>query len=811
MSQRRESHLKEKNKKTRRVSIQAVIMTSVLLICGSMGVVATSLQYYFGKTMAQNSAHSLYEKVAKSAERDITLLDKRALTITELMAEYQEHLLPASYGLQHPALQAFSDAMSRVERVYSIYLGYENGDLLQLINLDSSQDVRQALGGKESDRWVFAVHEGSGADRLVVHYFLNEAFDVTGGPVVVGEFDSTSRPWYQQAIEQEAVTHTKPYIFKSTNSPGITYARRVQDSSVVVGVDISLSGIQELLENELHGTGSDAFIFSTKGELGLSYRSALSDSIYSISESSVASLISAEGSEHAIAVVEDAGKDYFVYLTLLDSASAVGKYFGVAVYEQRLLKPYMQQVYLAVAICAGVLLVFLFAAWLLARRMVGQVHALAEQTAKVRDRNYSDVQAVPSKIKQFYHLSQSLVDMSESIQEYERSQKALMDAIIKLIAEAIDAKSHYTAGHCERVPVLGLMLAKQAHASNQGVFEDFAFKSDDELREFEIAAWLHDCGKISVPEHVVDKGSKLEAIYNRIHEVRMRFEVLWRDAEIVRLRSSLQGSAELEKIDGELAGAREQLRQDFEFVARCNVGGEFLSDDDIQRLHDIAELTWQRNFSDRLGLSPAEEMSLEQKSLPPEGALPVQEKLLSNKEEHIVEREHTVELDPGLGINMDIPEHLYNLGELHNLSIQRGTLTAEDRFKINEHMINTIRMLERLPFTKELSNVPRYASTHHETLRGDGYPRKLGEADLSTLERILAVADIFEALTASDRPYKKGKTLSEAIRIMSFMVKDRHIDAEVFKLFLQSGVYLDYAQQFLGAEQIDEVEINAYC
>jgi HD-GYP domain-containing protein (c-di-GMP phosphodiesterase class II) len=775
-----------------------------------MGVVATGLQYYFGTIMAKDTAHQLYESVAKSAQRDISALDKRSETITELMADYEEHLLPADYGLKHPALRAFSDAMERVGRVYSIYLGYENGDLLQLINLESSHDIRRALGATESDRWVLAVHEDSESGRRLVHYFLDQELEPRAQSVVVGGFDATSRPWYQQAVKADELTHTKPYIFKSTNSPGITYASRVRGTEVVVGVDISLSGLQELLQSELGGTGSDAFIFSTEGELGLAYRSLPSDAIYSISEGSIANLIREDGRDHVLGVVEDAGNDYFVYLTLLDTASAVGEYFGVAVYERRLLEPYMEQVYLAVAVCAGALLFFLLMAWILARKMVSQVYALSEQTAKVRERKYNEVKAVPTKVRQFYHLSESLVGMAQSIQEHERAQKDLMDAIIKLIAEAIDAKSHYTAGHCERVPVLGLMLAKRAHETTEGAFKEFAFKSEEELREFEIAAWLHDCGKISVPEHVVDKGSKLEAIYNRIHEVRMRFEVLWRDAEITRLRASMSGSSELDKIDQELVGDREILEKDFEFVAKSNVGGEFFSDDDIQRLHDIAEKTWQRNFSDRLGLSPAEELSLERKELGPESPLPVLESLLSDKKEHIVDRVHSYELDPSLGIDMDIPENLYNLGELHNLSIQRGTLTTEDRFKINEHMINTIRMLERLPFPKELSNVPRYASTHHETLRGDGYPRKLAEGDLSTLERILAVADIFEALTASDRPYKKGKTLSEALRIMSFMVKDRHIDAEVFQLFLTSGAYLEYAEEFLGSEQIDNVEIADY-
>jgi HD-GYP domain-containing protein (c-di-GMP phosphodiesterase class II) len=159
---------------------------------------------------------------------------------------------------------------------------------------------------------------------------------------------------------------------------------------------------------------------------------------------------------------------------------------------------------------------------------------------------------------------------------------------------------------------------------------------------------------------------------------------------------------------------------------------------------------------------------------------------------------------------MDVPPYLANLGEIYNLSVSRGTLTAEDRFRINEHMISTIKMLESLPFPAELSKVPRYASTHHETMRGSGYPRRLSGEELSIPERLLAVADIFEALTASDRPYKKAKTISEALDILYKMVEDHHVDRDCFELFVRDGVYMQYAREFLDPAQIDEVDVGKY-
>ena len=197
---------------------------------------------------------------------------------------------------------------------------------------------------------------------------------------------------------------------------------------------------------------------------------------------------------------------------------------------------------------------------------------------------------------------------------------------------------------------------------------------------------------------------------------------------------------------------------------------------------------------------------------PPDEAapLPATENLLSDKPHHIIARTRSTDYPPELGINMQVPEYLYNQGEVYNLSISRGTLTEEDRFKINEHMISTIKMLESLPFPDELKNVPRYASTHHETMKGSGYPRKLPGEQLSIPERILAVADVFEALTASDRPYKEAKPVSVAVDILHKMVLDNHIDQDCFELFIRDQVYMEYAERYLSPEQIDDVDVTKY-
>lgn len=386
------------------------------------------------------------------------------------------------------------------------------------------------------------------------------------------------------------------------------------------------------------------------------------------------------------------------------------------------------------------------------------------------------------------------------------AQKALMDSMIKIMAGAIDAKSPYTGGHCERVPELGIMLAEAASKTEHGPLADFAFRTEEEWREFRIGAWLHDCGKVTTPEYVVDKATKLETINNRIHEIRTRFEVLLRDARIEALEAIVAGN-DAPKTWAEFDRKKQKLSEDFSFVAQCNLGGEFMSEPYIERLRHIGQTPWLRHFDDRLGLSEAE---LKRYRLETNTSLPASETLLADRPHHIIERTDTRVLDPKHGFKVTVPEHLYNHGELYNLSIGRGTLTEEERFKINEHVIHSLVMLEHLPLPKNLRRVPQYAGTHHENLKGTGYPRRLTAEQLTVPMRIMAIADVFEALTACDRPYKKAKTLSESIKILSFMKKDGHIDPDLFDLFLSSGVYQQYAHRYLLPEQIDEVRIEQY-
>ena len=419
------------------------------------------------------------------------------------------------------------------------------------------------------------------------------------------------------------------------------------------------------------------------------------------------------------------------------------------------------------------------------------------------------------------HLSDDLIVFVDEIagsaavaietRELIESQQALLEGIIRLVANAIDAKSPYTGGHCERVPKLAQMLVDEAIKSDTPPFRAFTM-TEEQLQEFHLAAWLHDCGKITSPEYVVDKAVKLETIHNRIHEIRTRFEVLHRDAEIRYLHRRLAGEGETDASE-EREQTQQRLQQEFALIARANQGGEFMADEDIEQIRRIGQQTWQRHFSDRIGLSPDERQALGGQ---PEPVLPTTEHLLADKPEHLRPwGDHVPPVrkdDPRncWGFDMELPEHAYNRGELHNLTITRGTLTPEERFKINEHIVQTICMLDALPLPDRLANVPRLAGTHHERMDGKGYPCGLSAREMGIPERIMAVADVFEALTAVDRPYKEGKTLTESLGILNRMADEGHIDRSVFELFIRSGTYQRYAEQFLKPEQIDPVDESLF-
>lgn len=362
----------------------------------------------------------------------------------------------------------------------------------------------------------------------------------------------------------------------------------------------------------------------------------------------------------------------------------------------------------------------------------------------------------------------------------------LLESFIEVLARAIDAKSPYTGAHCQRVPVIARMLATAAVQEETGPLKDFEMSNDD-WYALNIASWLHDCGKVTTPEYIVDKATKLETIYNRIHEIRNRFEILRRDAHIDYLKKRLANTASPEKLQAEFVAKVKELEDDFSLVSRCNTGDTPLTDEDIAALDRISQKQFIRYFSRLKGISWAERDHITDKDA---AQHPGYENLLQNRDDQLYGQ--------------------YNLGELYNLKVRNGTINKEEREKINEHIVVTIDMLKALPFPKELSNVVEYAGAHHERVDGKGYPNGLTGDQMSIPAKIMAIADIFEALTANDRPYKEPKKLSQVLNIMQSMKNNGHIDPDLYDVFIRSGVYKDYAEQYIDKIQIDEITPEDY-
>lgn len=381
-------------------------------------------------------------------------------------------------------------------------------------------------------------------------------------------------------------------------------------------------------------------------------------------------------------------------------------------------------------------------------------------------------------------------------------QKNLLLSFTKSIASAIDAKSPHTAGHCQRVPELTLMLARSAQ-KNETQWKEFSL-SEPEWEELYLASWLHDCGKLTTADHVIDKATKLDMFTNRIHEIRTRFEVLKRDAEILYLKTIIEHKENTPELERNYHDTIAQLDNEFSFIAESNLGNEFFSEENQHRLQQIAQRNFVRTLDKQLGLSWEETQRLSDD----EKVTPSVELILQDNHSQQIPWDINKATDTRFALQPF--EFKFNFGEVYNLSAPRGTLTNEERFLINDHIIQTITMLEALPYPEHLKNIPIIAGGHHEQMSGKGYPYAVPASELPVTARMMAIADIFEALTASDRPYKTPKTLSESLKILAFMAKNQHIDKEIFQLFLEDDVYLEYANRFLKPEQIDEIDVSTY-
>ncbi len=783
-------------------------MVSILSLFGALTVILSIFLIYNFYNRGLNNSYKIL------TEKNTEITKNISETIFDSMKGVERNLHILSKVTANKNIFNNLESISKVtweqlkldEAIASIFVADENGSFIQ-----SRRIPKLAL------RYI----DGTDSRKLDIWEYKDEEGNTTSVHLKKLEYDPRSRTWYKEVKSNQKVYWTDPYLFASTGTPGITIAvgdfNQFNKKIKVAAADFTLDTLSKNLEDKSHILNGEIFMFNDNRDIIATSKKLetknieqklikiedLVDSKYSqIHENLIKNKLTGE--------INSNGVDYIYFITILPQISGKDWYIA-SIIDKKIVIADIQSTMLNTVLISLFLIVIIYfpIQYVLKKFVISPIRNLERMTENISKNKFDNLKPIKTIIYEFHELSNSMINMAASIQKYEDEQRKLVDAFIKILAESIDDKSPYTGGHCERVPNIAKMLAKEASNSKDGIFKDFELKTEAEWREFEIASWLHDCGKIVTPEYVVDKATKLETIFNRIHEIRTRFEVLHRDAIIDYYKEIESNPLNKEIAQKTLEEKHKKLQEDFAFLAECNIGGEFLDNSKIEKLKEISNITWIRNFNDRLGLSEIENQRL---AYIPTVSLPAKENLLSDKLEHIIPREREIDttLYEKYGFKLEIPKYAYNRGELYNLSIQRGTLTQEERFKINEHIVLTIKMLEQLPLTDNLKRVPEYAGSHHETMIGTGYPRKLTKDKISIPARIMAIADIFEALTACDRPYKKAKTLNESIKIMYFMAKDGHIDDDLFRLFLQSKIYLKYAEIYLKEEQLDSVDIEKY-
>ncbi len=374
------------------------------------------------------------------------------------------------------------------------------------------------------------------------------------------------------------------------------------------------------------------------------------------------------------------------------------------------------------------------------------------QLINARDMVTNEITPFSTRVESLVSALSSYAAIALTNQILVQELKNLLDAFIRCIAQAIDAKSRHTSAHCQKVPVLMEMIA-QAACEDDTVFNDF-FLNEDEWYELRVSAWLHDCGKLSTPDAILEKATKLHLMQDGIETINVRFAVLRQQKTVDFYRALSENPSEHASLQKNLDIELTQLDAQRQFINFANKGGEFMSEESRQLVLTIAALQWE----DENG--KAQPMLTEE--------------------------------------------------EVYNLCIERGTLTSEERSAINNHMAVTISMLESLPFPKKLRRVPEYAGGHHERMDGTGFPRGLKRDEMSLPARMMAIADIFEALTARDRPYKPPMKISTALGILKRMKEDQHVDPDLFDLFVRSRVWEKYAKDALLPDQLDIEDASAF-
>jgi len=755
-------------------------------------------QYYFSYQMVLDFVTKKFVYLAKQSSIIVREKDKQAKELVSILGNTPIVNTKESFYEKEALLKLLSTPMQYNNKIFAIYIAYPDSKYFEVVNIAHSEFIAKMFHAPKEAQWVVVQlfrDNPKQIEALEVKHFYDKDFNYLSSFKSMTDYNPYKRPWFQEALSGKGtIVRGSPYMYYRLQKMGITYSVSLANNQNIIAMDITLDVLSQSLRQLKDSTKTDIYMFEDQKLIASTEpEDKKVDTIL---------LDALKGSDNQLASYEKDGYTYF--FMAIPITSHIKLVFKAQ--KERMMRPYMQSIYAEILVTLLLSLLLIPFIRKLAKRFEEPIEMLMEENEKVKRREFDKVTPIRSSIEELNHFSDSLVDMAKSIKEHEEKQEKLLEGFIHLIANMIDRKSPYTGEHCKKVPILTKMILDEVNESNEGSFKEFQIKDKELLKGIEWSSWLHDCGKLIIPNEIIDKATKLEMVYNRLHEIRTRFEVVLRDAKIAYYKAVLEGTPH-ERANAEYERTKAQLQSDFAFIAELNLGETEVSDEDCQRLYKISTITWERNFSKYIGISWQERERLMEAH--GEEKLPATERLLYDGLEHKIPRSVSdLKLYKEEKIKMEIPELLYNKGELYNLCIPLGTITKEEKFKIQEHAIHTLKILKELPWSDKLKYIVQDAANHHEHLDGTGYPRLLHKDKLSVPARIMAIADIFEALTSIDRPYKKAKPLSEVLSLMLDMAKDENIDKEIFKIFIKNKIYLKYAQGYLNPEQIDLENID---
>ena len=763
-------------------------------------VALLATQYYFSYKMLLDFVTKKFVYLAKQSSLIVKEKDDHAQEIVTILRNTPIVNSSQSFDQKETLLKLFATPMQHNKNIFAIYIGYPDSRYFEVVNIGHSVFIAKMFKAPKEAQWIVVQlfrKNTSQKDATEIAHFYDKDFHYLSSLPKTTDYNPLNRPWYKEGLssinEKEKVVRGSPYMYYRLQKMGITYSMLLSDAKSIIGMDITLDVLSQSLRTLKDSTQTDIYMFEDQKLI------ASTEPLENkVDPELIASL---QRSSNKVDSYEKDAKTYFFMAIPISSHITL----AFKAEKSRMMQPYMQSIYAEIVVTLFLLLLLVPLIRKLSKGFVKPIEMLMAENEKVKQREFDKVKSIKTGIYELNLFSDSLVDMAESIKSDEEKQEKLLEAFIHLIADMIDTKSPYTGEHCKRVPILTHMILEEVNESELDEFKHFKIEDKEILKGIEWSSWLHDCGKLIVPNDIIDKATKLETIYNRLHEIRTRFEVVLRDAQIKYLQALLHGKEE-RLAKEEFENTKQQLQDDFEFIASINMGDRVVNDDDYVRLIQISNTTWERNFSKCIGISWQEHEYMANND---EEILPVQEHLLSDAKEHEIPRSPSdLKLYKKENVKMKIPTLLYNKGEIYNLSIPVGTITKEEKFKIQEHAIHTLKILKELPWSDKLKYIVEDAANHHEHLDGSGYPRLLNATKLSIPARIMAIADIFEALTSKDRPYKKVKPLSQVLEIMLDMAKSNNIDSHIFKLFIENKIYLKYAKGHLTESQIDLENIN---